>query len=106
MFSKESGTKTVATASRKYQIQQKVLAAVKIHMCSAASVNQWQVYQRKVIPEFYYPDKPFSILNFAMTEWVSGQLPPRKKNCPLLKLGFGFGLVLELGDNFPQGQLP
>ena len=30
---------------------------------------------------------------------------PRRKIAPCLELGFGLGLVLGLGDNFPWGQL-
>ena len=29
--------------------------------------TQWQIYRREVNIEFYYPFKPFSILNFAIT---------------------------------------
>ena len=30
-----------------------------------------QNYRREVISDFFYPFKPFSILNFAMAEWFS-----------------------------------
>ena len=41
-----------------------------------------------------------------MERMVSRQLPPRETD-PRLALEFGLrlGLILELGDNFPRGQL-
>ena len=39
-----------------------------MNSCFWKSELQCQIHRRKVIPEFYYPLKAFSILNFAMME--------------------------------------
>ena len=39
--------------------------------------------------------------------WLGGggnQTIAYKENCPRLRLGFGLGLVMGLGCNFPRGQ--
>ena len=42
-------------------------------------------------------------VNF-MVGWGGNQTIAYKENCPRLRLGFGLGLVMGLGCNFPRGQ--
>ena len=37
--------------------------------CFWKSAPQWQIYRRELLPKFYYPFKPLSILNFTITKW-------------------------------------
>ena len=62
VFSKESGTKTGATVSDKYQIQLKNVFSVAKIITSV----------REIIPESFYPFLlVFQVFfNFAMTKWL------------------------------------
>ena len=50
-------------------VEEHLFWKTSVNRCFWKSAPQWQIYRREVIPEFYYPFKPFSILNFAKTEW-------------------------------------
>ena len=39
-----------------------------VNSCFWKSALQWQIHRMEVIPDFLYHFKPFSTLNFAMTE--------------------------------------
>ena len=97
MFSKESRTNTGATTSNKYQIQLRkricchenpkavtvfsssigkfLRTPILKNICEwlllkiSTSVTNLPKGDKSLISDFFYPFKPFSILNFSMAEW-------------------------------------